>query len=429
MKKKLIIIGAIVLVLGAAGYYYFFVYSTKAAPLEWRTVKVDQGDLKVVVTATGQLSAVTTVQVGTQVSGTISKINVDFNSIVRKGDVVAVIDTTFLGSSLRDAEAGLIKAQVAVRQAKRDLDRVKQLFDKKLSAQADLDNATTTYESGVAALTSAQAQVDRARINLNYATIRAPISGVVISRAVDVGQTVAASFSTPTLFTIAQDLTKMQVQASVDEADIGKIRQEQHVTFTVDAYPNRTFDGEIGQVRLQPVISNNVVNYTVVVNVPNEDLKLMPGMTANITVGIEERTAVLKVATGALRFTPPREYFQEMAAQLPDSVKAKWREGGGGRGEGQGRGEGRPQGMGQGQGQPGGGKQSELAPGSMARVWIKDGAKLKPVRVKIGLSDGTFTEISGEITQGTDVVIGVINQNNAAPTQQQQSPFQGMRRF
>lgn len=420
MKKKIIVIGSIVVAAGIGAYFYFS--APKIAPLEWRTTKVEQGDVRVVVTATGTLSAVTTVQVGTQVSGTISRLEADFNTHVHKGQVVATLDTTFLAAAVQDARAGFEKSAVQVRLTKRDLDRAKSLFERKLISQSDLDIAQSAYESAVASQTSSQAQLDRAKINLTYATITAPIGGVVIQRNVDVGQTVAASFSTPTLFSIAQDLTKMQVLAAVDESDIGKIKTGQQVKFTVDAYPNTTFDGEISQIRLQPVIANNVVDYTVVVNVPNDELKLMPGMTANLTVAIESHPNVLKVATGALRFTPPKEYFASMADQMPDSVKAKMKERGSRSGDSS-RGAGGGQGGGRMGGGGGTGKQMELVVGGTARLWVKNADRLKPVRVTLGLSDGTFTEVSADsLSAGTEVVVGVVNQNGTSATPQQ-NPF------
>jgi HlyD family secretion protein len=379
------------------------------------------------------LSAVTTVQVGTQVSGTVSKLYVDFNSVVREGQVIATIDTTFLYASVLDAQAALKRAQALANQAKRDLDRTKPLVEKKLAAQVDLDNITSTVEQTAAGLESAKAQLQRAMINLHYATIKAPISGVVIGRAVDVGQTVAASFSTPTLFTIAQDLTKMQVQANVDEADIGKLKMGQRVSFTVDAYPSRQFEGEISQIRLQPVVVQNVVNYTVIVNVPNEDKVLMPGMTANISVTIDAHEHVVKVPTSALRFSPPREVMealrQQWAAKKDSSGGAAGdtahRERRGPRGEGGGM-----AGGGGGQGGMGGGsrQQGEMLPGSRARIWVKDGTGLKMIRVTTGLSDGAFTEVDS-ISAGTEVITGIVADPNGAPQQQQQNPFQGMRRF
>ena len=223
MKKKYWIIVVIIVVVAAAAAYFLF-GKKKAAAIEWRTARVEKGDLQVTVRASGTLSADTTVQVGTQVSGIINKINVDFNSVVKKGQVIAILDTTFLAQAVDDAKASLKRAEIQVNQTKRDYDRTKVLFDQKVVAQADYDLALSTYETAVTNATSAQAALNRSKINLRYSTIIAPISGVVVSRAVDVGQTVAASFSTPTLFTIANDLTKMQVQANIDEGDIGKIQ-------------------------------------------------------------------------------------------------------------------------------------------------------------------------------------------------------------
>ncbi|MEI7663194.1 MAG: efflux RND transporter periplasmic adaptor subunit, partial [Bacteroidota bacterium] len=234
MKKSFWIILAGVIVVLAIGAYFLF-GKTKKTTIEWRTAKVEKGDIQVTVRASGTLSADTTVQVGTQVSGIINKINVDFNSVVRKGQVIAILDTTFLAQAVDDARASFKRSEIQVNQAKRDYDRTKILFDQKVLAQADYDLALSTWETAVTNATSAQAALNRAKINLRYSTIVAPISGVVVSRAVDVGQTVAASFSTPTLFTIANDLTKMQVQANIDEGDIGKILVGLDVKFTVDA--------------------------------------------------------------------------------------------------------------------------------------------------------------------------------------------------
>ena len=234
MKKSYWIILAVAIV-GIAVAVILIFGKKKSAVIEWRTAKIEKGDIQVTVRASGTLQAVTTVQVGTQVSGIIKKIYVDFNSVVKEGQVIAVLDTTFLVQAVDDAKASLKRSDIQVNQAKRDYDRTKVLFDQKVVAQADYDLSLSTYETAVTNASSSQAALNRARINLRYATIVAPISGVVVSRAVDVGQTVAASFSTPTLFTIANDLTKMQVQANIDEGDIGKIKVGQTVKFTVDA--------------------------------------------------------------------------------------------------------------------------------------------------------------------------------------------------
>jgi HlyD family secretion protein len=422
MKKRKTIITGLIVVLAIAGGIAFFVSKGKVDDPKWLTVKVSRGDLDVVVTATGTVAADTTIQVGTQVSGTIAQLFVDWNSHVRKGQVMAKLDTTFLWASVEVAESNLQKAQVNADQAKVTFNRVKQLFERNLDSQADYDAASATYESAKSDVKTAQTALDQAHINLNYATIKAPISGVVISRAVDVGQTVAASFSTPTLFTIANDLSRMQVQALVDEGDVGNVKVGQTVTFTVDAYPSQTFKGSVSQIRLQPTTVQNVVEYTVIIEAPNPGLKLMPGMTANITINIAEAKDVLKVPTTALRFTPPRDYLVQMMNQLPDSVKQKFQQrkeqnGGGNAG-----------GMAFGGGMNGamaGGvtaQTRDLNPGSYFRVWVVNGKQIKPVRVLLGLSDGTNTEVQGELKEGDEVAVGTLIQS-ASTTQN--NPFQG----
>ena len=349
----------------------------------------------------------------------------DFNSVVREGQIIAVLDTTYLAQSVDDARASMKRAEIQVNQAKREYDRTKQLFDQKVMAQADYDLALTNYETAVTNASSAQAALNRAKINLRYATIIAPISGVVVSRAVDVGQTVASSFSTPTMFIIANDLTKMQVQASIDEADIGKIQVGQGVKFTVDAYDEMSFTGTVRQVRLQPVVTQNVVNYTVIIDVPNPDLKLLPGMTANITVMIQEVNDVLKVPASALKYTPPQEIIEKTEINLPDSVRQKhenWKKN---RQEGH-RMMGGPVGM------PGGsnrkwgyGDGDQIKRDNMGIIWIKEGEAIKLKHVKTGLSDGSYTEVEGRnLKEGDEILIGTLSQGNSKTSQQtQQNPF------
>lgn len=411
MKKYIWIIVLVVIALAVGGW---FIFRTKeAAKVEWKTAKVEKGDITVTVTATGTLSAVTTVQVGTQVSGTISKILADFNSVVREGQVIALLDTTYLSAAVQDASATLERARIQVNQTKRDFDREKILFDEKVVAQADYDAALSAYETAVSSARSAEANLNRARINLRYATITAPISGVIVSRNVDVGQTVAASFNTPTLFTIANDLTKMQVQASIDEADIGKILVGQEVTFTVDAYDNQTFSGVVRQVRLQPTVVQNVVNYTVIIDVPNPDMKLLPGMTANLTVKISEADSVLKVPNVALRFTPPQEYLDEMMKNLPDSVrqkKAQWQQR-------------RQQGISQGMSSGSSERRHNGGNGQKGTLWVLENGALKPVHIKTGLTDGSYVQVESEkIAEGMEVVTGQLAQPTSK-TQTQQNPF------
>jgi HlyD family secretion protein len=402
----------------AAGAYFIFRKSDKTA-VEWKTARVERGDVTVTVTATGTLNALTTVQVGTQVSGTINRILVDFNSQVKQGQVIALLDTTYLSAAVEDASASLERNEIQVNQTKREFDRIKILFDEKVVAQADYDQALSAYETAVSSTRSAKANLNRAKINLKYATITAPISGVIVSRAVDVGQTVAASFNTPTLFTIANDLTKMQLQASIDEADIGKIKVDQEVSFTVDAFENQIFNGTVQQIRLQPTVLNNVVNYTVIIDVPNPDMKLLPGMTANITIKIAEAVGVLKVPASALRFRPPQEYIDKMMENLPDSVKQRFAAKQGTQGTSRSQAGASTTGQGGNMTSPEGQGRRERSQGGT--LWATDGASIKAIRVKTGLSDGSYTQVEGKIEEGQEIITGT-NAQAAAKTQQQ-NPF------
>jgi HlyD family secretion protein len=391
MKSKNIILTFLILIgIGAILFYYFSRKSEKA--FQWRTVPIDTGTISIVVTATGSINALTTVQVGTQVSGTISKLFADFNTVVRKGQIVALLDTTFLAASRDDAASAVDKAKIQLNQMKTEFDRVKKLFEGNAVAQADYDLALTNHKSAQSMLKSAEAQFSRAKINLQYATIRAPISGVVISRNVDVGQTVVASFNTPTLFTIANDLTKMQVYANIDEADIGQIKVGQKVDFTVDAYPNESFVGVIKQIRLQPNVIQNVVNYTVIIDVANPELKLLPGLTANINVKVKEHNKAFKVPSNVLHFVPPQEYLDKQKASL-DTIKEQWKKY----------------------------QAGNFTEGDTAFVWVKQGNYLFPRKIKIGLSDGTFTEISGDIKSSDEVVLGISKEKSSAT--QTKNPF------
>lgn len=314
MKKILLILAVIVLIAGIAGYFFY----KRTPEISYKTAKIERGTIVSTVAATGNLSAVTTVQVGTQVSGTIQKIYVDFNSRVKKGQAIAEIDPSLFSASVEQsqgnylsAEANLQKAKVTATDAERTFIRNKKLLSDGIISQSDYDSSETALQSAKAAVKSAEGSVAQTRgslmqskTNLRYSVIRSPVDGVVISRAVDVGQTVAASFSTPTLFTIAQDLTKMQIEVSVDEADISRIQLDQKASFTVDSYPEQTFRGKVIQIRSAPVITQNVVTYVVVVNVDNSDLKLKPGMTANVQIEVAKKDDVLKLPPAALRFKP-----------------------------------------------------------------------------------------------------------------------------
>lgn len=390
MKKVAIV--ALVLGLVGCGIYFLFFSKSKESAISWRTAKVERGDIITMVSATGTVSALTTVQVGTQVTGTINKLLVDFNSVVEKNQVIAILDTTFLVASRDDAAANLDKARAQMRQYTREFNRVKKLYDQQVSALVDYESALTNYELGKSNLKSAEAQLRRAKINLQYATIKAPISGTVISRNVDVGQTVISSFNTPTLFAIANDLTKMEVQANIDEADIGQIRIDQLVTFTVDAYPTISFTGRVKQIRLQPITVQNVVNYVVIIDVPNPDLKLMPGMTANIEVTIHERKDILKVPVTALHFTPPAEY-------LPKTTPV----------------ENRPSEMER-------VKTETNEDATMGVLWILKNDSLLPQRIVTGISDGAFVEVDASVHKD-DIVVTGVNNGNTNEVTSAQNPF------
>ncbi len=433
MRKRSWAILAAALLALAVVVFVWVVPRGRGQASPYRTEAIQRGDVRVQVSATGTLDAVTTVQVGSQISGTINALYADFNSQVRKGEVLALIDPTFLKAQVAQSEADLEKARVTQRQAERDMARQEPLKQQGLASQADIDAAETALDAARASVKSAEAALTRAKTNLAYATIASPIDGIVVSRDVDVGQTVAASLSAPTLFTIAQDLTQMQLEASVDEADIGMIRVGQAVTFTVDAFPERTFAGEVRQIRLAPKTEQNVVSYTVVVRVPNPDLRLLPGMTANATFLIEEARDVLRVPSSALKFHPD-----------PAGVRA--REGGasaqasGAKGarQGQASGGSRPA-M---QGGRGAGQAAEVARGDAAlsapgaplrgTVYVlKDGSQLRKVSVGLGLSDGTYAAVTSDsLSEGMQVVVGGSFQTAGAPSQGQVNHFApgGMRR-
>lgn len=379
MKK--ILVGVAILVV--VGLVAFWLFKGNEKEVKFRTEKVAKGDITTVVTATGTVNAVTTVLVGTQVSGTINKLYVDFNSRVKKGQIIALIDpATFEAqvdqqkANLYSAKANLDKSASSLADAKRTMERNRELLAKNLVAQSDFDTAQTNYETSAAQVSASKAQVAQAeaslrtaQTSLGYTRIVSPVDGVVVSRNVDVGQTVAASFQTPTLFTIAQDLTKMQIDTSMAEADIGRIKVGQEVDFTVDAYPDTTFKGKVWQIRIAPITVQNVVTYDVVVLVDNQQMKLMPGMTANVSVIVAEKKDVLKIPNAALRFKPYEK------AKTGATGMAK-------------------------------GGTAEKGPS----VWIIENEKPKRVPVSVGTSDGNFTElVSGSLREGQDIIVESLN--------------------
>jgi HlyD family secretion protein len=316
MKKY--IISALIIVVAVALATGIYFYIKKPDAVVYKTAKVERGDIVSTVSATGNLAAVVTVQVGTQVSGTIQKLFVDFNSSVKRGQTIAQIDPALFNAQVEqsrgnymNAQAGLQKAKADLIDAKRTLERNRQLVKDGIIAQSDFDAADTKCAEAIAGVKAAEGSVaqtrgtySQAQTNLKYSTIKSPVDGTVVSRNVDVGQTVAASFQTPTLFTIAQDLTKMEIDTSVDEADISRVMGGQPVSFTVDSYPERRFQGKVTQIRNSPIITQNVVTYVVVVGVDNKDLKLKPGMTANVSIETARKDNVLRIPSAALRFKP-----------------------------------------------------------------------------------------------------------------------------
>ena len=293
-KKWLIIIVAAIL-----GAVYLFTGNGKSQKSEFSSLPIMRGDIRLEVSATGEIQPVNTVNVGSQVSGTIDNMYVDYNSKVKKGDVLLTIEPTVLQASVDEAKATLVSSESQRNLAKSEYERDKILFDGGMIARADLERSQATYEQAEQSVVRAQSQYDRAVTNLGYATIVSPVDGTVISRKVDVGQTVAASFQTPDLFEIAEDLSKMQIETSVSEADIGVIKEGQNVSFTVDAYPSKTFVGTVKQIRLSPTTTSNVVVYTVVIDVDNSNMELLPGMTAFVTIIIDEKTDVFKAQNAA----------------------------------------------------------------------------------------------------------------------------------
>jgi HlyD family secretion protein len=378
----------------------------------FETAVVRKGSIINTITATGTIEADTTVLIGTQVSGVINKIFVDFNSVVKKGQLLAVLDTTPLQTQVRQAEASLEDSKGEVEFQRATYERYKALLDKKLIAQADYDQVKYNYAKARADLKTAQAGYDKAMVNLNYASIYSPIIGVVLNRAVDQGQTVAASFNTPNLFTIANDLTRMHVEAAVDEADIGQVRNGQYVTFTVDAYPSETFKGDVRQIRLQPVITSNVVTYTVIVNAPNPQKKLMPGMTANITVLVQKLDSVMIIPGKALRFTPDAAFLTEYMKKNP----IPQRQGTGGTGRDN-RTE-RQQGTGQAaQANPGEFQSGDQSGKKPVVVWVRTGENIHRTRVITGAVDGANAEIKSGLKEGDEIILSMsLSGKSGTPT-------------
>jgi len=397
--NKIILFG--VLVAAVAGAVWWFGFHSGKSDVKYRVAKIEKGDLRVTVTATGTVQPFLLVQVGTQVTGTIQKLNVDFNSKVKANEVVAQIDPAPFQAVVDQNKANLDKAvsdvvrvKAMLTQAEKELARARELQKKELISASDFDTAVANYDSLVAqvkvsdaAVAQAQATLESSQVNLRYCTITSPIDGIVISRNVDVGQTVAASLSAPTIYVISDDMKKMQIQASVAEADIGRIKENMDVTFTVDAHRNDTFKGKVAQIRLSPTTVQNVVTYTVIINADNPEFKLLPGMTANVSFEISQYADVVKIPNAALRFTPPGAadaLAKEAPKKDPPADGAAPRAGG----------------------QASGKSRERKASG---RVWVHGAEGPVAVPVSVDATDGAFTRmVKGELAEGQEVIVGLV---------------------
>lgn len=401
MKKKIsmiwIAVGIVAVIAVAA---FLLSGGKKKEEVNFKTEKVAKVNILNSITATGTIEPVNEVTVGTQVSGIVSKLYVDYNSVVKKGQIIAELDKSNLTSQLNTAKASLSQAEASLKSAESDLtyqkanyNRYKALYQKGLISANDYESARLSYQTSLQTvatrkdqIASAKEEVQRAQTNLGYATITSPIDGIVVSKSVEEGQTVNANMSTPDLFTIAQDLTNMQVVANVDEADIGDVKKGERVTFTVDAYPNDTFEGTVTQVRLEATTTNNVVTYEVVISAPNADLKLKPGLTANVVIYTQESNGVLSVPSKALRYTPTKETIGQRKMKDVSNAKNK--------------------------------------------VWTLEGNTLVAHKVNIGISDGTHTQVLSGIKEGQTVITGVSvssdedTDDSDASSSTESSPFQ-----
>jgi HlyD family secretion protein len=440
---KWIIIAVILAIAGGGGWWY--VNNREAAPPEFTTTKIGRGDVIQAVTATGALNPVLNVQVGSQISGIILKLYADFNSVVKSNQVIAELDSATYRANLGSAEGELANAQASLELAAINARRAADLFKSGLISQADHDQSIATLHQTEAQVRIRTASVERARVDLGRCTIYAPVDGTVISRNVDVGQTVAASMSAPVLFQIASDLTKMQINANVAEADVGGVEVDQEVEFTVDAFPDRTFYGKVTQVRNSPLTVQNVVTYDTIIEVNNSDLKLKPGMTANVSIIVQRRENVLRIANSALRFRPSEELVAAPATNAaPPAVTApantnataiagepttRRRGGPGGPGGGGERGaRGSRSGRGGGERRP---MQTMYVLPEGSAPEAASGVKLKPIKVRLGITDGIFTEVIEGLAENDVVVTGATTASNSgAAAAGGQNPFGSrMRRF
>lgn len=391
MKKK--ITGIVILLIIVATGIWYFTRSEKENAVSFVTVQPKNGTIAISVTATGTIQPVDTVAVGTQVSGTISKVFVDFNSVVKKGQLLAQLDQTLLESQTQLIAANLQQARANANYQQQNYNRQSQLYNVGAIAKADFETAANAYNIANENIKSVTAQLRAAQKNLSFTNIYSPIDGTVLSRNISEGQTVAASLSTPTLFSIAKDLTKMQVRASVDEADIGNVQQGEAVTFTVDAFPNDIFKGSVQQIRLQPSVASNVVTYTTIINTANDDLKLKPGMTANITIFTKEANNVLLISAAALRFTANASMGKKLIFAEQQTVESK----------------------------------NSLHTDSLnykkAMIWVEMGDTLLQKQITTGLNDDVNVEVISGLNLDDNVITGTIALKDKTQKSAVKSPF------
>ena len=383
-KKRIWLIVLCIAVVAIAVIMIVKAHKSANKELVIRTHAVMEYTVENTVTATGTIEPVETVEVGTQVSGKVEKIYVDFNDVVKKGDLLAELDKQTLNQSVSRAKASLTSAESQLNYAQLTYERTKQLYESNAATLAAFQEAQNTYTQAQMSKKNAQASYDQALVDLAYAEIYSPIDGIVLDRAVEVGQTVAASFSTPTLFTLANDLTKMQVEADVDEADIGQVKVNQRVTFTVDAYMNESFEGMVSQIRMKPTTTSNVVTYTVIIDAPNPDQKLFPGMTASVTIVTEEQTG-LAVPAEAFNFTPDDAVLKALRKSHDKPNESQ-----------------RPQGD---MPEPPQMQGGQMPSGNHNMVWVKKGDDMMPRPVKVGLSDGAYKIVEQGLQAGDSVVL------------------------
>ncbi|MBQ7489932.1 MAG: efflux RND transporter periplasmic adaptor subunit [Bacteroidales bacterium] len=377
-KKRKIVIWSVVIALLLIVIIAAIIGKHKSMPLEVNTDKVTVDSIQIVVTATGEIQPVYQVTVGTQVSGKVEKLYVDYNSHVEKGQLLAELDRSTLLEQVNMAQANLSDAESNLTLAQQNYDRVKQLYENKAATQESFEQASNTYIQAKNKVTTSKSSLQQAQVNLSYSQIYSPISGIVLNKEVEEGQTVAASFSTPTLFTIANDLTHMQVEANVDEADIGQVKEGQTVTFTVDAFPDDVFSGTVKQVRLEPTVTSNVVTYTVIINAPNPEEKLFPGMTANVNIIVNQQTGNT-IPMEALYFTLSKENektLQKQGYQIQNVSQQHVDE--------------------------------SLKNISKKLIWVKHENTLIQKSVEIGINDGAKSLITNGVQEGENVVLSVM---------------------